>query len=268
MRAIPDDPRPTRVRHELHSRSVTVAEVVDLSATMRRIRFDLGAGDAEIPWIPLAATDHVKLAFPDENGIIRVPFVLRGRPATAPGPAPILRDYTVRAAGHGSLTVDAVVHEHGPAGRWAAGARPGDRLGCLGPRGSSVFPVYRRYLLGGDDTALPAVSRFLEELPAGVEVKAILEVADAASEQPMPAREGLVLRWVHRESGDRLADVLLSRPIGPDTFVFVAGEATQLLGLRRQLLPARMNRRRLHLSGYWRAGTANLDHHQPLGPDA
>ncbi|WP_402463430.1 siderophore-interacting protein [Isoptericola aurantiacus] len=262
-------PTTHRTLQPLHVRTLTVTAVTDLSATMRRIDLALADGDADVPAVPMAPTDHVKLAFPDDAGVLRVPTVIDDRPVRPDGPAPILRDYTVRAAGPGTLTIDMVTHEHGTAGRWAAAAAPGDRIASLGPRGSIHFPVgYRRYVLGADDTAIPAVARFLEELPADVEVEAVVEVADRSSEQPLPARENLALRWVHRTAGETLAEALRTARVTADTFVFVAGEARQLVAARRHLIRTLgVEKARVDVDGYWKACVADLDHHAPLDPD-
>lgn len=126
MRTTSDAPTTHRSLQPLHVRSLTVTRVTDVSATMRRVEFALGDGDPDVPAVPMAPTDHVKLAFPDADGVLRVPTIVDDRPVRPDGA--ILRDYTVRAAGPGSLTIDLVRHEHGPAGRWVAAAKPGDRF--------------------------------------------------------------------------------------------------------------------------------------------
>jgi len=259
----------SRRMHPLHVRSLEVTAVTDLSATMRRVDFALGDDDPDVPYVTMAPTDHVKLAFPDDDGALRVPTIVDDRPVRPDGPPPILRDYTVRAAGPGTLTIDLVVHEHGPAGRWVAAAQPGDRLGCLGPRGSIEFPPgYSRYVLGADDTALPAVCRFLEDLPARADVEVVVEVANRDSEQRLPRHDGATVRWVHRAAGETLAEALRTARVTDDTFVFVAGEATQLREARRHLVRTRgVDKRRVDVDGYWKTGTAELDHHAPLDPD-
>jgi NADPH-dependent ferric siderophore reductase len=69
-------------------------------------------------------------------------------------------------------------------------------------------------------------------------------------------------------AGVDLEATLRSLPIGPGTFVFLAGEATTLVPLRRYL------RRELGLgpdqvvaTGYWKRGISGLDHHAPVDPD-
>ena len=60
----------------------------------------------------------------------------------------------------------------------------GDRVLVGGPRGSFVVPAdYDWHLLVGDPTALPAIRRRLEELPAGTRVTVIAQ-ADPADRLP------------------------------------------------------------------------------------
>ena len=74
-----------------------------------------------------------------------------------------------------------MLHGDGPASTWAAQAKPGQQIVIGGPRGSMIIPdAYDWYFLAGDETALPAIGRRLEELPATARVVAVIEVEDKA----------------------------------------------------------------------------------------
>ena len=75
-------------------------------------------------------------------------------------------------------------------------AAPGDPVGILGP-GGGEGPVADWVVLAGDETALPAIGRILEELPSDARGVAIVEVADAREEQDLPHPPGVALRWLH-----------------------------------------------------------------------
>lgn len=77
-------------------------------------------------------------------------------------------------------------------------AKVGDVLGMVGMGGSSAPPDRDWYLLAGDETALPAIGRFLETLPATARGVALIEVADAAEEQKIETKTGIEIRWLHR----------------------------------------------------------------------
>jgi NADPH-dependent ferric siderophore reductase len=83
-----------------------------------------------------------------------------------------------------------VLHDQGIAGPWAERAQPGDPLVIGGPRGSFVVAdSYDAYVLIGDETALPAIARWLDVLPDGAEVQAFIEVSDEAERQDLPQAE-------------------------------------------------------------------------------
>src|SRR5690606_18132142 len=116
---------------------------------------------------------------------------------------------------------------------------PGDELGALGPRGNVLFPEdYDRYIAAGDETALPAIARLVEEAPAGARVTAIVEIADDGERQPLHGDAELDVRWVPRDTApvgeghlSALETAVRALGIDPDerAFVFAAGEATALV---------------------------------------
>ncbi|AZG44381.1 siderophore-interacting protein [Gordonia insulae] len=274
-------PDPAEIRltmYDLEPRTVEVVETTDLSAEMRRVRFAITAPE-EFHFVEMATDDHIKLFFPDaETGEIVMPGIgPEGMRLPAEGRHPIYRDYTVRAYDRaaGLLDVDFVLHTHGVAGSWAMSARPGERLGMLGPRGSTIFPTgYDWYLLGADDTALPALTRWLEELPADKPVIAFVEVSGPAAEIELPARAGAEVHVLHRGSAapgnsTLLYEAIRDHPLpGGDFFSWVAGEANSLKPVRRHLRrELGLPKQRVKVDGYWRAGTVNLDHHEADGED-
>ena len=154
---------PRRVRHEPRRRRLKVERVDKIAAHM--IRVTLG-GDLE-GFTSLGFDDHIKLFFPDG------PAGADGEPPTAS------RDYTPRRYDPAANTLDIefVLHDAGPATRWAEQARAGSRSQIGGPRGSFIIPTnFDWHLLIGDDTALPAIARRLAELPAGTRAVVLAEV--------------------------------------------------------------------------------------------
>ncbi|MBE1561342.1 siderophore-interacting protein [Nonomuraea africana] len=129
-----------------------------------------------------------------------------------------LRTYTVRAVRPGlrEVDVDIVLHgDGGPAARWANRARPGDRLALFGPdarygerHGGLEFrpPAdARRFLLAGDETAVPAITAILERLPEGCEGEALLEVPSQGDVLPCATRSGVTVTWLPRGGGQAAA---------------------------------------------------------------
>src|SRR5690606_36343953 len=95
---------------------------------------------------------------------------------------PLGRRCTIRAWDPDArrLTIDFVVHgDIGRAGRWAANAKPGDRLQFVGPNGAySPSPSADWHLMAGDESALPAIAASLERVRPGVPVL-VFAVVDA-----------------------------------------------------------------------------------------
>lgn len=252
------------VKHEPATRLATVSAVRRPVPGIVRVTF---AGP-ELSGFPSGGpTDHVKLYFADPE-------------VSGPTNRTVTRDYTAREfraeSVGGELDIDFVIHEEagssGPASAWAAAAVPGDQLRIAGPGKSKLAPTgVSRVILIADESALPAVTRWLRLLAADVQVTALLEVADAAVTPYFDAAE-LAARasvtWLYRSDlapGQVEAALRAVRPIGPDVYVFAAGEAGMLIPLRRYLrrelgLPADQ----VAVNGYWKRGDGLFDHHAPL----
>lgn len=189
-------------------------------------------------------------------------------------PRPQNREYTPRRFDLASreLMVDFVVHGDGPGSVWADTVQPGGYAGSVGPRRSRVMsPEVTEYLLFGDESALPSIGRRIEELPAGVNVRAFVEVAGADEEQQFETRANVELHWLYRNGAepgttDLLAQAVRSiETLAPYTFAWVAGEANSIRPVRRHLLrelglpPAW-----LRFTGYWKRTVPNWDHHEEI----
>jgi len=255
-----------RVRHELKFRILDVVNVERLSPRMVRVSL---SGEDLRGFVSAAYDDHVKLFFPEG-----------GAPAVRPEPSPNgmvfpdgqrspARDYTPRRfdAAANRLDIDFVIHGDGPASLWAEQAAVGQTLAVGGPRGSFVVTgLFDWFLLVGDETSLPAIGRRLEELPAGVPVIALIEIADAAEEQPIAPRDGLQLRWLHRNGAepgttDALAEAVeaLTLPTG-EGYCFVAGETAMSKRVRTHLVEQRgLNPDWIKAAGYWQRHASDFD---------
>ncbi len=235
---------PTRVRHELRRRTLLVRRVETLTPRMRRIV--LGGPELD-GFVSLGPDDHVKLFFPASGG-----------------GDPVARDYTPRRhdARAGELAIDFVLHGDGPAAAWAASAEPGVTLVVGGPRSSLLPPDDGGFvLLAGDETALPAIARRLEEMDAGTPGLVLIEIADADEERHLPTASAACIRWLHRNGLPAGTSHLLERalesavlPAGP-IHVWLAGEIDVVRTLRHHLLgERRIPRESVRAAGYWRRG--------------
>ena len=236
--------RVQRVRHEITRRDVQVVRVESISPHLRSVTF---GGESLAGFISASFDDHVK-------------FVLGGDT-----PAPVMRDYTPRRfdAAAGELTIEFALHGDGPAATWAAQAAPGQCVTIAGPRGSFIIPTdYDWHLFAGDETALPAVARRLEELPRGTRAIVVLQAADAVDRRELPSAADITLQWV-TDSAELIAAVrALDLPPG-EGYAWCAGEAAAMATLRRVLVDEKgHDRHAIRAAAYWKRGAAA--HHENL----
>jgi NADPH-dependent ferric siderophore reductase len=253
-----------RVRHETRLRRLKVVAKTDLSPGMVRITL---AGTDLAGFTSLAADDHVKVFFPAAPGGVPI---LPPRPPGTPLPEgaaqPISRDYTPRRFDpqRNELDIEFALHGAGPAAEWAAAAQPGHELAIGGPRGSFVVSgEFDWYWLIGDEAALPAIARRLQELPAQAAVSVVVEVARVGEEVALPPHPRCAIHWLHRDgmaagSPDLVARAVAALNIPPGTgYVWVACESNVARHLRSQLLARGLDKQWLKASGYWKLGAIN-----------
>ncbi|MFE1442132.1 siderophore-interacting protein [Streptomyces sp. NPDC058739] len=202
----------------------------------------------------------------------------------------VMRSYTLRALRRepDEIDIDFVLHgvepgaavPAGPASRWAADAKPGDKVQLIGPAVADNRAIRFRpaedtdlVLMWGDETALPALLACLESLPAGMPVRAWLEVEDAGNIQDVETRADAEVTWLVRDahhtevphSLDGVGGAPTPMALGPIAaaelppaerpYVWLAGESGSMKELRRHFVGERgVDRRRVTFVGYWRRG--------------
>ena len=242
-----------RVSHEIKRRRLEVLRVVDITPRMRRITL---GGEQLAGFVSLGSDDHIKLLFAQnaaELAALESPtFSVKGE-----GPQPAMRDYTPRRIdlSRGELDIDFVLHGDGPASTWAEQAKPGQHLHIAGPRGSMIVPdIFDSYLLVGDETAIPAIARRLEELPAGRKALVVIEIADEHEKQALDSAADVQVTWVVRGQDELLGTVRdLQVPEG-SLYAWVATETKLSRQVRRVLLDEhKLNDEFVKAVGYWRA---------------
>ncbi|MGO1051498.1 siderophore-interacting protein [Crossiella sp. CA198] len=231
------------------------------------LRLTLG-GPGTLGFEAHAPDEHIKLIFPDAGGVLRLPEP-NGLMLRWPRPAPVSREYTVRRhdPATGEIDLDIALHPGGLGSDWAQAVRPGERVHVAGPPGGRIVPPnYDRYLLAGDLTALPAIARWLEELPRTAAGWAFIEVADATEQIELAAPERFEVRWLHRGelpagTGGLLADAVraVRWPAGERVHVWIAGEAGQIKPLRGWVRDLGLAKGDHDITGYWKYGVADFD---------
>jgi NADPH-dependent ferric siderophore reductase len=254
MSTAPPITRVRRVRHELKRRELEVLRVESLTANFRSITF---GGDSLGDFVSESFDDHLK-------------FILESDQAE-----PVRRDYTPRAFDRVAreLTIEFALHGagstptggsgDGPVTRWAARAEARQRVTIGGPRGSMIIPVdYDWHLLAGDETALPAISRRLEELPVDARVIVIGQVENPADRRAFAAGPSRSVQWVASDAEMIEAVRALQLPAG-EGYAWCAGESATMVTLRRILVNDKGHPKdAIRAAAYWKRGA--VAHHENL----
>ncbi|MHA4866553.1 siderophore-interacting protein [Duganella sp. PWIR1] len=228
-----------RVRHELKRRELQVVDVRHLTPDYVSVTFK---GETLHDFVSSSYDDHVKFLISDE----------------------VRRDFTPRSYDNEKreLTIEFALHATGAASDWARQAEPGQSAVVAGPRGSMIIPMdYAWHVLAGDVTALPAIRRRLEELPAGAQVQVLVAGPEASALSFDSAAQVTLQRF-----GDVQALLAAIRamalPAGEGFFWF-AGEAAVAAQVRDAVFGDKGHpREAARISAYWKQGASG--HHEDL----
>ncbi len=243
-------------------RMVHVLRTQTLTPHMRRIT--VGGEEAKA----MSDGPNLKLVLPPRPGVpLELPLRGDGGQAVWPPPErrPAIRTYSVRRYDRdsGEVDIDFVLHgDDGPASAWAEQAQPGDPIGISVPGGRTVRPA-DWYLLVGDQTALPGISRILETLPPDAKGHALIEVPDPGEQQPLVHPSGIDLRWFPAGPHTQLEKAVraLAWPAAEEVFVWVGTESQSARAIRAYVRDERrIDKRRFLVIGYWRRGMSESEY--------
>lgn len=269
---MPKISRPLTV-HPLTLREVEVLQIVDLTPGMRRItlagaqlrEFTSANGFPQPAFDSSGFDDTIRLVFPYPGHAEPVLPVQKERGVDIPrNPQPLSRAYTVRRwdADAGELDVDFVKHGIGVGTTWAYRAQVSDRIHLYGPASSRARPRDADWLLiAGDDTAIPAIARLLEELPNDARARVFVEVAEDSHRLELRRLPHVEVTWLVRDGAEPGTTTLLRDAVRDGAwwdgqpFVWLAGEHTAVRDLRRHLVEDRgVQKDDIESAGYWRRG--------------
>lgn len=246
-------------------REMSVLSARNVTPRMRRITL---AGDSLERFARHGM--HVRLLLrpnPDTDVVWPV-MAADGRQSWPEGERPVPRVYTLRRidVATGTVDIDFVLHEGDdmPGAGFGAEAKPGDLVGMTGP-GGGTLKAAPSYLFLGDETALPAIGRQLEELPDGAMARAYVEIADDAERQDIAVKPGVDLIWLPRDgkpagSTDNLLEALRNIPDafwGEDPYVWAGCEQSTARAIKAHLKDAvQLPKGRSVVASYWKLGHA------------
>jgi NADPH-dependent ferric siderophore reductase len=128
-----------------------------------------------------------------------------------------------------------------------------------------------RFIVGGDESAIPAVATLLAALPPSASTEVYLEVDEASDEIELPSDVPTSVTWLHRDAGtygQALYDAVVDADVSGAAGVWVACEAQAVRRIRSTLLTdGLVDPGTLVTRGYWRLGQENHPDHD-YGEDA
>lgn len=258
-----------------------VGAAADLCAGLRRITLHA----PELATFTRCGSDeYVGLLMPRPGTPLRLPdpgaaHVRAGVAAMPEAKRPDLRWYTIRAHRPQAAEVDLDIVTHGtsgPGSAWALRTRPGDEVGVhtggalyLDPGDDpAAGPGPRRELLVADETALPGLAAIVDAWEgsargpgAARSAEIHVEVPDAAlaDAYELPAGTRVHVRGAGAPGSavrPALAALAAERRVDAFGYAWVCGEAGTATGVRRDLVEAGLDRRRIVFSGFWKRGQA------------
>lgn len=244
-------------------REMTVVRTAEVTPQMRRVtlrgqKLERFAHDGLHMRLLLAPRPDVEVVWPVMGE--------DGRQAWPEGERPLARVYTIRRidVAAGEIDVDFVLHDGDemPGAQFGRDATLGEVVGMTGP-GGGTLPRFSRYIFAGDETALPAISRMLEELPSTASAVAIVEIANPGERQELMVGPGIDLHYVSRDGRPAgTTDLLAENLRGLDEthweqqpYVWVGCEQAASRHIRKYLKQERqLPRERFRVAAYWRRG--------------
>ncbi|MEM9201341.1 MAG: siderophore-interacting protein [Actinomycetota bacterium] len=174
------------------------------------------------------------------------------------GRRPALRTFTPVSIEENALTLDIVRHPGGAISDWAETVGPGDPCAVSGPgRGETIDLDATRYVVLGDETALPAIEQLLEAMPAATAVEVHIELEHPHARLELPAHPAATIIWHEAERGAppgaSLRRAVETVAIDDGTRLWAAGEAAAVQAIRKHLFDVRgVARSHTTIRGYWK----------------
>lgn len=163
----------------------------------------------------------------------------------------------------------------GPLARWAEKADIGAEVGLFGPNSARTLPEgCTDFFFGGDITAFPMIGRWLERIPTKAHATVAAVCVDPEDVEYLHQAVGLrrdradiAVIPIHPGAAALGYYSLTQREARPSVYMWLAGEATSLIAVRRYLKShPDVNPKNMQLFGYWKLGHPAFTHNDAIDP--
>jgi NADPH-dependent ferric siderophore reductase len=193
--------------------------------------------------------------------------------AVPTGDGTINRRYTIRRGDPdaGTVDLDFVVHGHGPGSAWATDAPVGSSIAAVAPRGK-VVPADDAdwHLFVCDESGWAATAAMTESLGADAHAVIVADVATEDEQQELEAAADVYISWCNRDGTppartDQVLAALdaLTLPEGRG-HAYLSAEFAVVRAVGAWLADHGFAPDDVSPKAYWRSGTANAAHGEPL----
>ena len=168
--------------------------------------------------------------------------------------------YTIRNFSENEIKMWFVLHSHsGNLGNWAEKAKTGDQAILWGPR--TMFSPSKKFshlILIADETGIPAMKVISENNKNFSKCTTFYEVIDVSCQIPTKGENKILENWIHREDdepgeGEKLLESLKAYELPKnDFYIFGAGEARQMMKIRKFFKEKGVSKDQMHITGYWK----------------
>ena len=168
--------------------------------------------------------------------------------------------YTIRNFSEDEIKMWFVLHSHsGNLGNWAEKAKTGDQAILWGPR--SMFSPSKQFghlILIADETGIPAMKVISENNKNFSKCTTFYEVIDESCQIPAKEENNILENWIYRRDdepgeGEKLLNSLKAYELPKnDFYIFGAGEARQMMRIRKFFKNKGVEKDQMHITGYWK----------------
>lgn len=238
-------------------RPVEVVDVRPISPFMVRVTFggaELAGFDCGLPG------SSMRLLLPELGHAEEIPVWNGNEFLLADGSRPTIRTLTPLRFDSEALHLEAdiVLHGESPLSDWARSVAVGAEVAVAGTgRGYAIPEDAKKFLLVGDESAIPAIGLLLAKLPQEITVRVIIEINDPRSQIDLPSHSNADIAWrvlpVGSAPGSAVHAEVVANPPDEECHVWAAGEASAVHRLRSYLFgELGLSRSKATVRGYWK----------------